>query len=988
MEQRPLARAAQSRLPMVVLILCLIQPVMDVLSFWVDAAGMDNRITLLLRLCVLAAMVLAGVLLSRRRWIYFAMCGALALLTAGHAAVCLYYGYQDPVADLTNLLRIYQMPLTTLSFITFIRRDQRCAGMIKWGFSGSFGLILLVELLATLTCTDPHTYANKAIGVLGWFMTPSAQSAILSMVIPVSVVCVVEWKRANPVFTAGIGILGLGALYLFATRLAYGALIGCAVCLAASCVVIRLLRKEPLSGAAAIFAVLGLAALLLMNVSPMEANNRKTAENAARKQEDILMLVKTDRKAAEADGLTGRELEIAALRSAYEKYLPGVTGRFGLERTAEHYGFTTEVAKLSNTRLQRQSYCRMLRQDQPLTRWFGMELGDLTFAGETYDAENDFHGIYFLCGGVGLAMMIAFIGFFLLRIAWALIRDFKRVFTLPAVGFGIALICGLVHAIFTAGVLRRPNSNFYFGVILSAVYFLSAVEGRKKKTEENRNMTAVNDLRTRATQRLPLFVLILFIIQPLMDVLSYWMAEWGLSNVPTLLLRLAVLAVVLIVGFLLSHRKRAYVIAAAVCAVIGVGHIFACAQFGYRNIVSDLSNYIRVLQLPLTVICLITFIRENEACYGAMKKAIAIDLSLILAVQVLAVITGTEPHTYPDGRGLIGWFSNTNTQSSIVTMAAPVAAAWLYQRKGLRSVWLWITLIGSGFSMYFLGTRLAYLGIVATCFGLGVSALIVRWKEWKQSCALMLVGVMFIALLPLSPMMGHRGSWGNEMGDKQGWADNMVQAPGDITEPVKPDTTVPLYDPELVAALTDEEKLLIAELAPVYEHFVSDFVAIFGVERTAVLFDFSTDITELTASRAKKLIVAQALMDDSPFSAKLFGVELSRFTMKGHNYDVENDFHGIYYLYGGVGLAAMVLFLGYFVVLIIRALLKKFRRYFTLDAAGWGIALAMCIAHCCFTASTLRRPSSSVYLAAVLAAVFYLVKLKQYPDEIEDGVGV
>ena len=744
MDRKPFARAIQSRLPLLVFILCMIQPVMDVLSYWLDVAGADNTITLLLRLLVLVATVLAGFVLSRRKWIYFLLCGVLILLAAGHAAVCLYYGYQDPVGDLTNQVRIYQMPLTVLAFITFFRRDEKCLNAVKWGFLGSFGVMVVVELLATITQTDPHTYANKGIGVLGWFLTTSAQSAILSMVIPVAILCVLEWKQHHPLFSAGIGVLGLSVLYLFATRLTYAALLGCAFGLAASCLLIKVLHKKPYGKTAAVFAALGIVAVLLTGLSPMAANNEKVAENAALKQEDILQLVAQDRAAAEAEGLTGTELETAALKSAYEKYLPGVTGRFGLERTAEYYGYTTDVVNLSNTRLQKQSYSLMLLQDQPLARVFGLELHDLTYDDVTYDAENDFHGIYFLCVGVGLALMIAFIGFFLLRIAVVLVKDFKAYFTLPAAAFGIALICGLAHAYFTAGVLRRPNSNFYLGVLLAAVYVLSAAGGTKRDTEERHMMIETKQLRNRVTERLPLLVLILFILQPLMDVLSFWVAKWQMSNMLTLALRMLVLAVMVAAGFWLSHRKKVYIIAAAICAFIGLGHMIASWQFGYQNIVSDLSNYIRVLQLPLTVLCLITFIRGNEGCYDAIKKGIALNLTIILAVQVLAIVTGTEPHTYDDGRGLIGWFANTNTQSAIVTMAGPAAAAWLYQRKGLKSVWFWITLIGSGISMFYLGTRLAYLGIVAMCFGLAVSMIIVRIKDWKKAVVLMVVGALGI----------------------------------------------------------------------------------------------------------------------------------------------------------------------------------------------------------------------------------------------------
>ena len=124
-------------------------------------------------------------------------------------------------------------------------------------------------------------------------------------------------------------------------------------------------------------------------------------------------------------------------------------------------------------------------------------------------------------------------------------------------------------------------------------------------------------------------------------------------------------------------------------------------------------------------------------------------------------------------------------------------------------------------------------------------------------------------------------------------------------------------------------------------------------------------------------MVAQALMDVSPASAKLFGIELSRFTFQKYNYDVENDFHGIYYLYGAVGLAARRLYIAWFPLMIAKALLTRFKQVFTLEAAAWGIGLIMCLGHCYTTAGVLRRPSASFYMAATLAAVYYLVKMKK-----------
>ena len=133
--------------------------------------------------------------------------------------------------------------------------------------------------------------------------------------------------------------------------------------------------------------------------------------------------------------------------------------------------------------------------------------------------------------------------------------------------------------------------------------------------------------------------------------------------------------------------------------------------------------------------------------------------------------------------------------------------------------------------------------------------------------------------------------------------------------------------------------------------------------------------------RAKKLMFAKLLMDGDPLSSKLFGLELSRFTVGEHTYDVENDFHGMYYLYGWVGLGACLLFIAYFVYLIIWALVKNAKRYYTVEAASYGIAFLMCMAHVYNTAGVLRRPNGSIYLSAILAGIYYLVKLRSYPEK-------
>lgn len=463
----------RAMLPAIVLILCLIQPCMDVLSFWLDRAGISNTLTLLLRFGLLFFTVLLGFILSRRKRYYFLLAGILGLYTLCHVVFCLRAGYQDPVGDLINLIRIYQLPLTTVSFITFLRQEPRCLRSIRQGFFLCLLIILGVEVLSVLTGTNPYTYPNKSVGILGWFYFANAQSAILSMLVPVALAYVMERKNFSPVYTGPAAVISFGILYFFATRLAFAALLGTGAALTVTLLILRKTKRLPTLPAALVISLCIALAVACVTFSPMYRNSQMVAANAVLKQARIDEMVAADTAAAQAEGLTGAELDTAGLRSAYEEFLPGPTGRFGLEETARVYNRSTDISVIGDMRLEKLNYCRMILREKPQSRLFGLELAEMTSNGVSYDVENDFHGIYYLCGGAGLALLSIFLLWFLGRIALALIRDFKSRFTLEAAGYGIALVCALAHAYFTAGVLRRPNTTFYLALVLAAIYALT-----------------------------------------------------------------------------------------------------------------------------------------------------------------------------------------------------------------------------------------------------------------------------------------------------------------------------------------------------------------------------------------------------------------------------------------------------------------------------------------------------------------------------------
>lgn len=484
-------------------------------------------------------------------------------------------------------------------------------------------------------------------------------------------------------------------------------------------------------------------------------------------------------------------------------------------------------------------------------------------------------------------------------------------------------------------------------------------------------------------RHIPQFTAALLLIQPVMDVISFWLQRFDLSTAPTLVLRMGILGITILYGFLVSDRKQVYYIAAAVCVAIAAGHVYACLQLpdGYVSPMQDLTNYVRVVQMPLLAICLITFLRQNEETFAAIQRSLTGVLLMILAVEILCMVTNTDYGTYTDGIGTIGWFSNTNSQSNNLCILVPISLAWQLVQEKRNMPLFWVTAMLSFAALYFFGTRLAYLGIYATCIGLSFTIFLVRRRDWKIATALLGIAILATALMTYSPMVEHMRVNGGIQNERQGYINMQI---GDDLEEVKaliqkvPGNSGNSSSSEEKGMTEEERQQLIEDLTPVYEHYVSDFVEIFGAEKTMEMFNYSIDVHDFSAIRPKKLMFAQMLMNDSPVSSQIFGLNLARFTVGENIYDVENDFHGLYYLYGWVGLGAYLLFLAYFVYLIIWALIKNARKYYTPEAAAYGIAFLMCLAHAYNTAGVIRRPNASIYLSVILGVFYYLVRLKSY----------
>ena len=481
--------------------------------------------------------------------------------------------------------------------------------------------------------------------------------------------------------------------------------------------------------------------------------------------------------------------------------------------------------------------------------------------------------------------------------------------------------------------------------------------------------------------RLSVLVIVLMAMQPLLDIVSFFWANTGRSNLLTLALRMGLLAAAGLYAFCISDRKRVYLIAAGVCAAFWAVHMAVCWQSGYQDLFSDFANYIRVVQIVVYALCFITFLRQGETIYRSILIGFCINLGICLAVMLLSTVTGTDPHTYAySNLGVLGWFSTTNSQAAILSASAPIVLMITLHVQGrYRYPLLLVVTAGIFAALYFNGTRLAFASILATAAGLPVILAITHRFNWKQTAILLLCALCCVVFYRQSPMYLNQHLYGDAMSQKQGWAEiKMARVDQSIGEDGSS------ADETDGQSAEETEAMKIRRLTPVYEWCASNIVDRFGVETVIRKYNFTSDVKEITATRRQKIYYCEMLQDELPFTAKLFGMELADMTHRGKVYDVENDFYGIYFLYGIVGLILLFSFIGYFLLLIIKALLRDFKTYFTPMSGAIGIALVILLVFSYFTAGVLRRPNASFYLSVVLALVYYLTKIKVYPSKEED----
>ena len=505
----------------------------------------------------------------------------------------------------------------------------------------------------------------------------------------------------------------------------------------------------------------------------------------------------------------------------------------------------------------------------------------------------------------------------------------------------------------------------------------------------------MDKIKNKLTTASPALLFALMLLQPVLDVISYWANRGSFTSVTTAL-RFVMLVAVVAVSFVISNNKKRTLFAYGIIALFFVIHAIGCFREGGYSLVSDAANFLRIAQLPIFTFC---FIDVFQACPDVKKKlpvAFFVILLIIIAVLVLSFVVGRPEYTYNEYDkindttlhfGFQGWFEVGNCQSAIIVLIVPMILFFAFNTKSELFFVLCSVLCFA--NLYLFGTRFCYYSIFIICLAFIVSMALSRQKRIIPYAVLGAVMVVGVLLYSHSFMYKHLNMYTQEMSDRQ----EAINSGMNEIEDEFPDLTVEapdLFPPESEENGTSEDssqsegmEALRQAYLKIYEPYCKDMIEVYGMNRVMDVYNGTKSVLTLSDQRLKKINFAKLAWEDCNLDCKLFGFQYKTLVHGSEVYDLENDFQGTFYFLGYAGMALFVAFLAYFVLRTLMAIIRNPKECFTLEFCVVGVTLILIVVAAQFSGNVLRRPNVSIYFSLFLAYIYCLTG-KILPEKGKD----
>ncbi len=467
---------------------------------------------------------------------------------------------------------------------------------------------------------------------------------------------------------------------------------------------------------------------------------------------------------------------------------------------------------------------------------------------------------------------------------------------------------------------------------------------------------------------------LLLAVQPVLDAIAYWTQ----SDDGTIAgkIRLAIMIVTPLILLFKLEKKRNFVIVMAVMGVYSLLHILNGFRVGYINMYFDVSYLVRVLYMPVMAVCLV-FLVNTEKKRDQLIKGVFTAACLTLLFFAVAVLTKTYNVTYAEGMGISGWVIDDNRCANSIILVSLTCFAVFFGIKSEKKIFNILAPLVCQIVLVMNGTKACYFGLLAILLAYLVFLLaekVILKKTLKKTAVFCLAALLVVSVViyPVTPRAKAAGDRASGAEAKYGEIEAAAAALG--------------YD---VPSMSPEERFNTPEVKAVFEHYykkymgaIPDLFTRFGTDAVLLHFNMSTDVAKLIDTRDIKICYSTLIWNETDFITKLVGFEVSEIGTEGFR-DLENDWPAIFFYYGYLGLALYAGFILYFLLLVVKRLLKQFKGSFILLNFCALLCLVLQIGLAQFSGAILRMPNVSIYMASAIALIYYQTKRVPVVEEGE-----
>lgn len=443
-------------------------------------------------------------------------------------------------------------------------------------------------------------------------------------------------------------------------------------------------------------------------------------------------------------------------------------------------------------------------------------------------------------------------------------------------------------------------------------------------------------------------LLIVLILQPFLDVLAYIQRDYPISAAGYI--RLALTVCMPVYALLITKRKKALLGSVGIIAVFSLLHLLNSLRGGMSGVFADTKYMLQVIHMPVLFFSFL-FLYEKDALKKQVTAAFIVNAITSVLLFYLSYFLQSGEYTYSlFPAGWTGWYVIANAQSSILVCLLPLAVYFSVKYFKYYFPLICLPLI----YMYIMnGTKATALALFAVFVAVAVFVLAElvfvkrdRFRIFTASMAVVLLATSILCYHYCSPRHIINTRTEADRQQEQNYIDEVIDSNGDSDDP----SDKPIKD--------------------VYVQFINpNLIDRFGAERVLEAYGDHLNSYDLADMRLKKRVYGQLAWEDCDFADKLVGLNFTTMQHNGDNFDLENDPQAILYYYGYIGAALLLLFLGYYILRILKQLITHFKDTFTLFNFILLLTFALQIFGAVYSGYYFRRPNVSIYMTAVLLLV-------------------